>query len=136
MGEGSMWSAGSVVPEHEARAAVETIGPLEPAPTPATSRGGEAWRLPGAQGTVAFISPISRPFCGACNRLRLTSDGRLRPCLLSERSVDLRAELRSGATDDDLRAAFRRAGSLKPEGHALREGVTCPTSTPMAAIGG
>ena len=136
MGEIGLWSPEAVVPEEETRAAIEALGPLEPAPTPATSRGGEAWRLRGAKGTVAFISPISRPFCGACNRLRLTADGELRPCLLSDRSVDLRAVLRAGACDSYVRAAFVEAASAKPAAHRLREGVTCPTRTPMAAIGG
>jgi cyclic pyranopterin phosphate synthase len=136
MGDVNLWSPERVVTEDETRAAVETLGTLERAPTPATSRGGEAWRLPGAKGTIAFISPVSRPFCGSCNRLRLTSDGKLRPCLLAERSVDLRAVLRAGACDSYIRAAFVEAACAKPEAHRLREGVTCPTSTPMAAIGG
>ncbi|MBM3500063.1 MAG: GTP 3',8-cyclase MoaA [Armatimonadetes bacterium] len=136
MGDVGLWSPQAVVSEAEARAAVERLGPLQPAPTPATSRGGEAWRLPGARGTIAFISPVSHPFCGRCNRLRLTADGKLRPCLLSERAVDLRAVLRSGACDSYVRAAFAEAALGKPEGHHLTEGATCPTSTPMAAIGG
>ncbi len=136
MGEIGLWSPESVVPEQETRAAIEALGPLEPAPTPATSRGGEAWRLPHAKGTLAFISPVSHPFCDRCNRLRLTADGKLRPCLLSERSVDLRAVLRSSACDSYVRAAFAEATRCKPAGHRLSEGVTCPTSTPMAAIGG
>ncbi|MBM3473843.1 MAG: GTP 3',8-cyclase MoaA [Armatimonadetes bacterium] len=136
MGEVGLWSPEAVVPEEETRAAVEALGPLERAPTPATSRGGEAWRLPGARGTVAFISPVSQPFCDECNRLRLTADGKLRPCLLSDRSVDLRAVLRAGACDSYIRAAFAEAACAKPDAHRLREGVTCPTRTPMTAIGG
>ena len=135
MGDVGLWSPEAVVPEEETRAAVEALGPLEPAPTPATSRGGEAWRLPGAKGTIAFISPVSRPFCSSCNRLRLTADGKLRPCLLADHSVDLRAVLRSGACDSYIRAAFAEAACAKPNGHHLSEGVTCLT-TPMAAIGG
>jgi len=79
---------------------------------------------------------VSQPFCGECNRLRLTADGKLRPCLLSDRSVDLRAVLRAGACDSYIRAAFAEAACAKPSAHRLREGVTCPTRTPMAAIGG
>jgi cyclic pyranopterin phosphate synthase len=136
MGDVGLWSPEAVVPEAEARAAIETLGPLQPADTPATSRGGEAWRLPGARGTLAFISPVSHPFCGGCNRLRLTADGQLRPCLLSDRAVDLRAVLRMGACDSYIRAAFAEAALGKPEGHHLGEAAACPTSTPMAAIGG
>jgi len=136
MGEGSFWSPELVVPEAETRAAVETLGGLEPAPTPATSRGGPAWRLPGAVGTVAFISPVSKPFCDRCNRLRLTADGRLRPCLLSDRSIDLRAVLRAGGSDDDLRRACAESAAAKPDGHHLGEGAACHPKTPMSAIGG
>ena len=136
MGQTGFWSPEAVVPEAETRAAVETLGPLGPAPMPATSRGGEAWRLPGARGTIAFISPVSQPFCGQCNRLRLTADGKLRPCLLSDQSIDLRAILRAGACESYIRAAFAEAALGKPEGHRLTEGVTCPTITPMTAIGG
>jgi GTP 3',8-cyclase len=136
MGETGFWSPEVVVPEAEARARIEAVAPLEPAPTPATSRGGHAWRLPGALGTVAFISPLSQPFCSACNRLRLTADGQLRPCLLSDESVDLRAVVRGGGTNDDIRQAFARALATKPEGHRLGEAVPCRPKTPMTAIGG
>jgi len=136
MGDVGLWSREVVVTEEETRAAVESVGALERAETPATSRGGDAWRLPGAKGTIAFISPVSKPFCGSCNRHRLTSDGKLRPCLLSYRSIDLRAILRAGGSDGDIRKAFIEAAEVKPDHHRLKEGVTCPTSTPMTAIGG
>jgi len=136
MGEAALWSPELVVTEAETRVAAESVGPLEPAPGPATSRGGQAWRLPGAQGTVSFISPVSHPFCEACNRLRFTADGQLRPCLMFDHSVDLRAILRGGASDDDLRGAFARAAAAKPEGHRLGEGIPCHPRTPMSAIGG
>jgi cyclic pyranopterin phosphate synthase len=136
MGDVDLWSQEAVVPEEEVRRAVETVGPLEPVAASATSRGGEAFRLPGARGTVAFISAFSKPFCGSCNRLRLTSDGRLRPCLLSDDFVDLRAIVRDGGTDDDIRGAFIQAAKAKPQGHRLREGAACHPRTPMSAIGG
>ena len=136
MGDVGLWSQEAVVPEAETRALVEEVGPLERADSPATSRGGEAWRLPGAKGTVAFISPVSEPFCGRCNRLRLTSDGLLRPCLLSDRTVDLRAVVRGGGTDEDIRRAFQEAAAVKPDGHHLGEGDQCRVRTPMTSIGG
>jgi cyclic pyranopterin phosphate synthase len=136
MGEAALWSPELVVTEAETRAAAESVGPLEPAPSPATSRGGQAWRLRGARGTVSFISPISHPFCDACNRLRLTADGQLRPCLMSDHAIDLRAILRAGGSDDDLRDAFARAAAAKPDGHRLGEGVSCHPRTPMSALGG
>ncbi len=136
MGETGFWSPELVVTEEKARAAVELVGLLEPAPSPATSRGGQAWHLPGARGTISFISPVSQPFCNACNRLRLTADGRLRPCLMFDQSIDLRALLRGGGSDDDLRTAFAAAAAAKPEGHRLGEEIACHPTTTMSAIGG
>ncbi len=93
------------------------------------------FRLPGASGTVGFISPVSNHFCDQCNRLRLTADGRLRPCLLSERETDLRALLRSGATDGDLAEAVTEAIRLKPLSHHLAE-HEAPKGRTMSQIGG
>ncbi|MGQ9731767.1 MAG: GTP 3',8-cyclase MoaA [Candidatus Zipacnadales bacterium] len=136
MGEIGLWSPTAVVSEQESRARIASLGPLEVAPTPATSRGGTAWRLRGAQGTVTFISPLSHPFCETCNRLRLTSDGQLRPCLLADQFVDLRGLLRAGCRDEDIRAAFTQAAGLKPARHHLQEGNPCGPRTPMTPIGG
>ncbi len=89
---------------------------------PATLRGnGPAryWRLPKSLGTFGFITPLSEHFCGACNRLRLTADGRLRPCLLSDREIDVRTPLRAGASDDELATLFTAAVRAKPDGHSL-----------------
>jgi len=136
MADVALWSREAVVTEAETRARIEALGKLELAATPTTSRGGETWRLPNAQGTLTFISPLSRPFCGSCNRLRLTAEGKLRPCLLSDQVVDLRAILRTGACDSYLRAAFAEAAHSKPERHRLSEDASCVMRTPMAAIGG
>jgi cyclic pyranopterin phosphate synthase len=79
------------------------------------------YRLPGATGTIGFISPLSEHFCGGCNRLRLTADGQLRPCLLSEREIDLRTPLRSGAGPAEIREILEQAIASKPSGHHLGE---------------
>jgi cyclic pyranopterin phosphate synthase len=82
-----------------------------------------------------FISAVTEHFCQGCNRLRLTSDGRLLPCLLSGTSVDLRTPLRQSATDEELRALFLQAVLIKPRGHTLtEEGI--PATLPMSHIGG
>lgn len=98
---------------------------------------GEArlYRLAGADGTVGFISPISNPYCDDCNRMRLTSDGRLRMCLLSDNEINFRDTLRGGGTHQDLVALFERAIKAKPVGHALKYGVYPETRT-MSQIGG
>ena len=77
------------------------------------------YRVPGAQGTLGFISSVSDPFCSTCNRMRLTADGKLHLCLLRDNEVDLRDALRSGAGDDEIEAIIRHAVWVKPWGHGL-----------------
>jgi cyclic pyranopterin phosphate synthase len=89
------------------------------------------FRLPGAQGTIGVISPLSAHFCGECNRLRLTADGQLRTCLFSDDEIDVRTALRTG-TDDDVRALIRTALAHKPESHSMQVG----TLRRMSQIGG
>ena len=98
---------------------------------------GEArlYRLAGAQGTLGFISPVSDPYCDSCNRMRLTADGRIRLCLLSEKELDFREVLRRGGSHQDLVALFRRAIQAKPVGHLLKEGIH-PENRTMSQIGG
>ncbi len=93
------------------------------------------FRLKEAKGTIGFITPVSEHFCYECNRLRLTSDGKLRPCLLSDFEVDIKTALRSGATDEELKEILRGAVRLKPERHQL-EASSFPTGRAMAEIGG
>jgi len=85
---------------------------------------GEArlYRLPNAQGEVGFISSVSMPFCASCTRARLTSDGKLRLCLLRDKEVDLLSPLRQGATLEDLRQLILDGVWQKPWGHGLAEG--------------
>jgi cyclic pyranopterin phosphate synthase len=98
---------------------------------------GEArlYRLPGGRGSVGFISPVSKPFCADCNRLRLTADGVLRLCLLRDNEVDLRPLLRGGADDAALTAAIRGAVFEKPWGHGLEQHLI-PAARGMSEIGG
>ncbi|MGB4441302.1 MAG: GTP 3',8-cyclase MoaA [Coriobacteriia bacterium] len=89
------------------------------------------YRFPGARGTLGVISPLSHHFCGECNRLRLTADGKLRTCLFSDDEIDVRSVLRTG-TDEDVRAVIREALDAKPEGHHMQMG----TVRRMSQIGG
>ncbi len=89
------------------------------------------YEFPGAKGTVGFISPVSRHFCGECNRLRLTADGKLRPCLFSDKEYDLRRALREG-DEADMRAVFAEALGAKPDEHHDKVG----TERGMSQIGG
>jgi cyclic pyranopterin phosphate synthase len=98
---------------------------------------GEArvYHIPGAKGDVGFISSVTAPFCASCNRARLTSDGRLRLCLLREKEVDLLTPLRAGATLEDLRQLILGGVWEKPWGHGLADGVI-PLNRIMSEIGG
>ncbi len=98
---------------------------------------GEArlYRLAGAEGTVGFISPVSNPYCDDCNRMRLTADGRMRMCLLSDKEINFRDTLRNGGDHQDLIALFERAIRAKPVGHQLQHGIH-PEGRTMSQIGG
>ena len=136
LGEGSGVRANrGYVPASEIRHAIEAaFGALEPAKQDPLGPA-RYWRLEGAPGTIGFITPISEHFCHHCNRLRLTADGHLLPCLMSGRELDLKAPMRLGADDEALRQLFLEAISAKPSGHHL--GQEAPTQHRlMREIGG
>ncbi len=91
-------------------------------------------------GAVGFISPISHHFCDQCNRLRLTSEGKLRACLLNDSETDLKSLLRGGASDQDIVDSIRQTILDKPQGHTLQDGLTSKErqscSGRMSRIGG
>jgi cyclic pyranopterin phosphate synthase len=106
-----------VVPSEEVLRQLEEIAPLEPAAGPARGNGpARYFRFANARGTVGVITPMSHTYCGSCNRVRLTADGRLRTCLFGEDEVDLRSPLREGLP---LEPFFRSALSSKPKEHHL-----------------
>lgn len=93
------------------------------------------YQIRGGHGTLGFISSVSAPFCAGCDRVRLTSDGRLRLCLLRDDEVDLLSPLRAGASDAALSELMARGVYAKPWGHGLAENVI-PASRIMSQIGG
>ncbi|MFQ5613631.1 MAG: GTP 3',8-cyclase MoaA [Anaerolineae bacterium] len=111
------------------------LGPLFPVNDGSLDGEARLYRLAGSRGTVGFISPVSNPYCGDCNRMRVTSDGRLRLCLLSDQEINFRDTLRNGGAQRDLVALFERAVRHKPWGHKLSEGVH-PEARTMSQIGG
>lgn len=94
------------------------------------------YRQSGAAGAVGFITPLSDHFCAECNRLRLTADGHLKPCLLSELEINVREVLRSGADDAALAAVLTDAAGRKPHGHTLTAGYHDGFQRQMPQIGG
>jgi len=136
VGDNSDWAGNGYVPMDEVRERIEReLGKLKPAKL--GSGGGPAryYRLAGARGAIGFIAPISDHFCYQCNRLRLTADGKLRPCLLSDYEIDLRTPLRRGATLEDIKRLIVEAVHAKPERHHLSEQVI-PQGRAMSEIGG
>ncbi len=123
------------VPVAEIRQRLEALGPLEPVKDRLGAGPAKYYRWAGAPGTVGFISPVSECFCSECNRLRLTADGKLRPCLLNDKEVDLRQCIRQGATQAELEEVIRQVVSLKPESHLLGQG-RFPSARLMSQIGG
>lgn len=106
---------------------------LRPVSTPLGSGPARTFHIPGARGTVGFISPLGEHFCESCNRLRLTSDGRLRACLVSREEVSLREALRAG---EPLEVYFQQAILHKPQNHTLRAAVPADSLRGMSQIGG
>lgn len=107
-----------VVPSEEVLRRIATLGPLTPTAGPKGNGPAAYYTLDGARGTVGVITPMTHTYCGSCNRVRLTADGRLRTCLYGDHEVDLRTPLRAG---EPLEPLFRRALENKPKEHFLLE---------------
>jgi cyclic pyranopterin phosphate synthase len=139
IGHRAMWEDSKVMTEGEIMERISTLGELTPVEWRGQGgQGGPArlYRLPGAKGILGFISPLSNHFCGSCNRLRLTADGKIRPCLFSETEIDLKTPLRSGCDDAELSRLISIALSVKPEGHSIADGVKDKYRRTMSRIGG
>ena len=136
LGANAAWAGDGYVPMTEVRARIEAaFGPLEPVGGPPGNGPARYYRTPGAVGTLGFITPVSEHFCFSCNRLRLTADGMLRPCLLSDAEIDLRTPLRAGAAEEELASLLLSGIMDKPERHHLAQGKV-PSERVMAEIGG
>jgi len=129
------WDLDKVLTGEEVRAAIHAVYPLEPLPREASATA-RVYRFADGRGQIGFINPVSEPFCGDCDRIRVTADGKLRTCLFSVGETDLRGPLRAGATDDDLEQVVRAAVWRKELKHRVNEpGFVQPLRT-MSAIGG
>jgi len=119
----------------EMRKRLEPLGELEPCLPTAGNGPAKYFRLAKARGTIGFITPVSEHFCFNCNRMRLTADGKLRPCLLSEYEIDLKQPLRDGVSKAGLKKLFKRAVAEKPLQHGLAKGQV-PNDRPFSHVGG
>jgi cyclic pyranopterin phosphate synthase len=135
-GEVADFQQAGIVSEEELRETIGgALGPLELLDGGRLDGEARLYRLPGAPGTLGFISSVTHPFCAACTRARLTADGRLRLCLLREKEVDLLTPLRQGATNEELCRVIEEGIWWKPWGHGLAQEVI-PLNRVMSEIGG
>jgi len=114
---------------------LDPLGKMEPCRVSAGNGPAKYFRFPNATGTIGFITPVTEHFCYQCNRLRLTADGKLRPCLLNNKEFNLREPLRGGASAVELKTLILEAIASKPLGHNLAGGST-PRNRPFSQVGG
>ncbi|GDX14943.1 GTP 3',8-cyclase [Actinomycetes bacterium] len=129
------WLTNAVVGQDEIVSTIHEVFPLEQLP----SRGAapaDRWRYLDGRGTVGVIPTVTKPFCGDCDRVRLTADGQFRTCLFATDEFDVRALLRGGATDDAIEALLRRAVGEKWAGHNIGQVAFLRPRRSMSQIGG
>jgi cyclic pyranopterin phosphate synthase len=131
------WRREQMVTADEILAALQAEFNLTPAnPAERGSAPAEAFLVDGGPQTVGIIGSVTRPFCGACDRVRLTADGQLRNCLFATTESDLRTPLRAGASDDDLTSRWEHCLATKLPGHGINDPGFLQPARPMSAIGG
>lgn len=137
---GHRWTRSAVLTADTVLAELRRYFGVELDPAPRGSAPAELWRVTddatGQTGLVGLIASVSKPFCGACDRTRLTPDGQIRSCLFAREESDLRSLLRGGADDDAIEAAWRAAMWWKPAGHGINDPNFVQPNRPMSAIGG
>ena len=131
------WRRANMVTAEEIIAALSEEFVLKPDdPGERGSAPAETYLVDGGPARVGVIGSVTRPFCGACDRVRLTADGQVRNCLFAREESDLRAPLRAGASDGELAGLWRRAVVAKLPGHGINEPAFLQPDRPMSAIGG
>lgn len=139
IGDGTLWGKERYISSEEIKERISILGELEEIKTFRMDGPARIYRFRDGdtlRGSVGFISPISHKFCDQCNRLRLTSEGRLRSCLLSDQETDLKTIIRSGGSDKDVKMALVQTILNKPKGHTIldKDGGNCHGQ--MSRIGG
>jgi cyclic pyranopterin phosphate synthase len=129
------WDRARMVTAEEILDALGAVFTLHPVPREGNAPA-EQWRIDGSGAVVGVIASVTRPFCGGCDRVRLTADGQLRNCLFATDESDLRALLRAGADDERIEAAWRTCIAGKGPGHAIDSADFRRPARPMSAIGG
>jgi cyclic pyranopterin phosphate synthase len=130
------WRRADMVTADEILTALSAEFSLAPDPDIRGAAPAETFLVDGGPGKVGVIGSVTRPFCGACDRVRLTADGQIRNCLFARQESDLRAPMRSGADDDQLAAIWCRAVAAKLPGHGINDPGFLQPARSMSAIGG
>ena len=130
------WDRSSMVTAEEILASLETRYLLTAASEPRGSAPAEEFVVDGGPATVGVIASVTRPFCGDCDRVRLTADGQVRDCLFARTESDLRTPLRRGASDEELAGLWVTAMRGKRAGHGIDDPSFLQPDRPMSAIGG
>jgi len=130
------WHREMVVPGQEMLARLQARFALQPLPSDNPSATARRWAFPDGRGEVGIIAPVTEPFCGHCNRIRLTADGKVRTCLFSVSEHDLRGLLRGGAGDEEIAAWLKTVVWQKEPRHHIGEPEFVPPSRSMSCIGG
>src|SRR3954451_930572 len=130
------WSRAAMVTAEEILASLEAAYTLTPAQEPRGSAPAERFTVGGGPGTAGGMASVTRPFCGDCDRVRVTADGQVRNCLFAREESDLRAALRGGADDAESADRWRAAMMTKRAGHGIDDVSFLQPSRPMSAIGG
>ena len=130
------WSREGMITADEIFESLRTEFTLEPAEEPRGSAPAELFTVDGGPGTVGVIASVTRPFCGDCDRVRLTADGQVRNCLFAREESDLRAALRGGAGDAEIAERWQAAMMTKRPGHGIDDTSFLQPVRPMSAIGG
>ncbi len=130
------WTRESMITADEIFASLAADFELTPAGEPRGSAPAELFLVNGGPATVGVIASVTRPFCGDCDRVRLTADGQVRNCLFAREESDLRGALRAGATDEEIAQRWRRAMITKRPGHGIDDVSFLQPTRPMSSIGG
>ncbi|WP_309246257.1 GTP 3',8-cyclase MoaA [Verrucosispora sioxanthis] len=130
------WDRAAMVTADEILAALRAAYDLSPDPTERGTAPAETWLVDGGPARVGVIGTVTRPFCGDCDRTRLTADGQIRNCLFATEESDLRGALRAGADDEELARRWRAATLGKRAGHGIDDPSFLQPTRPMSAIGG
>ena len=130
------WLKEMVVPGHEVLARLQARFDLRPVASDNPSATAKRWSFPDGRGEVGIIAPVSEPFCGHCNRIRLTAEGKIRTCLFSVTEHDLRSQLRAGASDETIAEWLKGVVWQKEARHHIGEPDFVPPPRSMSCIGG